>query len=278
MTDILHTVDINKLSREEFNDDPNGRLLIWEWPKIGPEYVIGVDVSTGVGLTNSVAHILKVGSIYEPYEQVAEFACNFLDPHDLVPVLNTVGRLYWCIGSGQPALMCIECNNAGESTQYDLMTQHNYSNLFIWKVYDRAGNVLTNRLGWWTTPRTRRKIVLHGARLLRSGGWKINSPWFIDEMADFELQRGVGSQMLDSEMEAIARHKSGALDDRLMAGFIAVWCAQDLREAGFENPVAVHQQWKERQEEREKALRVGRPEKDYQNTAISYEKMKESEW
>ncbi len=277
MEDIITAVGLEAIHKGDFDDDPNGRFLQFEEPKKNYRYVLGVDVATGVGLTNSVIHVLRVGTMYEPYTQVGEFACNFLDPHALAPIIDFLGRRYWNDDDDLPALACIECNNAGESTQYDLMTLYNYPNIFIWKVYDKAGNLLTNKLGWWTTPRTRRKIVLFGSRLLKSSMWHINSPWFIDEMADFELQRGVGNMLLDSEMEAIARHKPGALDDRLMAGFIAVWCAQDLREADYVDPIIEHQKFREREAENASRLAEGLPRKDYQNTAISWRDMREME-
>lgn len=277
MEDIITEVGLDAIRKGEFDDDPNGRFLEFEPPKRNAKYVVGVDVSTGVGLTNSVAHVLRVGTMYEPFIQVGEFACNFLDPHGLAPILDLLGRRYWNDDEELPALMCIECNNAGESTQFDLMTIYNYPNIFIWKVYDKTGNLLTNKLGWWTTPRTRRKIVLYGSRLLKSGMWQINSPWFVDEMADFELQRGVGNMLLDSEIEAIARHKAGALDDRLMAGFIAVWCAQDLREADYADPIVEHQKFKEREALQAERVAAGLPRKDYQNTAMSYREMRELE-
>lgn len=276
MDSIIHGVTLDAIKKDDFDDDPNGRLLIWEKPNHNHQYIVGVDVATGVGLTNSVAHVLRVGTMYEPFEQVAEFACNFIDPHSFAPILNKIGRMYHSYVDGLPALMCIECNNAGESTQYDLMTLYAYPNMFVWKVYDRAGNVLTNRLGWWTTPRTRRKIVLNGGRLLKSGMWVINSPWFIDEMADFVLLKGIGNTMLDSELEAVARHKSGALDDRLFAGFIAVWCANDLHAGEEEDPVLQHQKWLEREQERATLEDKGEPRPDYFNTDMSYTRMQES--
>lgn len=277
MEDIIVSVGMEAIRKGEFDDDPNGRFLEFEPPSRNASYVLGVDVATGVGLTNSVIHVLKMGTMYEPYVQVGEFACNFLDPHSLAPIIDFLGRKYFNWREELPALACIECNNAGESTQYDLMTLYNYTNIYVWKVYDKTGNLMTNRLGWWTTPRTRRKIVLYGSRMLKTGMWVINSPWFIDEMADFELQRGVGNALLDSEMEAIARHKAGALDDRLMAGFIAIWCAQDLREADIADPSIEHQKLRERQAENKELEAKGLPKRDYINTAISYREMKELE-
>ena len=275
MDSVIHTVSLEKISEKNFDQDPNGRLLIWEEPDRNCQYVVGVDVATGVGLTNSVAHVLRVGTMYEPFEQVAEFACNFIDPHSFAPILQYIGHYYRSNVDEQDALMAIECNNAGESTQYDLMTIYGYTNLYIWKVYDRAGNVLTNRLGWWTTPRTRRKIVLNGTRLLRTGMWHINSPWFIDEMADFVLLKGIGNAMMDSEMEAAAKHKAGAMDDRLFAGFIAVWCANDLHTGMEDDPVLQHQKWIEREHERALQEAKGEKRQDFQNCDMSYARMRE---
>jgi len=276
MEPILHDLRVQMIVKKDWDDDPQGRLLIWERPDPLCKYVVGVDVATGVGLTNSVAHVLRIGSMYEPFEQVAEFVCNYLDPHALSPVLDLIGKMYSSKQDELPALMCIECNNAGESTQYDLMTIYGYTNLYVWKVYDRAGNILTNKLGWWTTPRTRRKIVVHGSRMLRSGMWKINSPWFIDEMADFELVRGIGNSTLDSEIEAASgKHAQGAMDDRLMAGFIAVWCANDLHDLNTSDPVVERQRMLDRQAEQERRIEAGESRKDFQNSAYTWEEMKE---
>ena len=251
-------------SPSEFDFDYwNGRLLVYEDPDPTAEYVLGVDPSGGKGADRSVIQVLRLGDLKRPDTQVAEFASDFHGPHELAPVAALVGRLY-CGTAGDEALCIVECNGEfGDSCQFDLRTRMGYGNLFIWKVYDRTKNLASNRVGWWTTPSTRPKLIARGHHALVNGDLVVNSEYLLDEMEDFQSDHWM----------AKAQASSGRHDDRVMAFLIAYWGGHDnewlagidtagerkrLRAAGV-------------LEQAEKA--VSRPKPNWQNQAVSYDEM-----
>lgn len=245
-------------------DWANGRLLVWEPPEQGESYAIGVDPAEGVGADRSVCQVLKVGNLDHPDVQVAEFACDYLGPTFFADAVNTIGRFY--SGPDGEAFATIECNApCGDILVNDLRSRLDYGNLFIWKAYDRIGNVYTNKLGWWTNKTTRPKIIARGMHAFSQKDLIVNSTFLLDEMADFERDHFIA--------KAKARH--GRHDDRIMALLIGFWGAHDdeflagedigeqrrLRGLAGEiqNEMASQQAVKKRA--------------DYQSTAISYREM-----
>jgi len=194
----------------------NGRLLVFEAPRSGHRYALGVDVAEGVGQDRSVIQVLRIGTTKEPDEQVAEFASDHHDPIDLATLAASVGRFYHD-DSGEEALIIPECNGVGNGIPIDLQARLNYGNVFIWKVYDKMTNQLTNRLGWWTNRSTRPKLIAQGLHALTKRDLIVNSPFCLDEMEDFERDPFL----------AKAKARFGRHDDRIMALLIAYWGAHD---------------------------------------------------
>jgi hypothetical protein len=250
--------------REEFDFNYwNGRLLIYEEPNPEDTYCVGVDPSGGKGADRSVIQVVRVGDKFRPDEQVAEFASDFHGPHDLAPVAAMVGRLYGD-GAGGEAMLSVECNGEyGDSCLFDIRSRLQYGNLFVWKIYDKTTNLQTTRLGWWTTPSTRPKLIARGHHALVNGDLLINSEFLLDELEDFQ------GDLFMAKAQAI----SGRHDDRVMAMLIAYWAAHDNEwMAGFdtaEDRRRLKAAGKLEQATEEKATR----KTTWQNTAISYKDM-----
>lgn len=195
----------------------NGRLLCWEEPRPGFEYALGVDPAEGVGADRSVCQVLRKGTVDHPDIQVAEFACDFLDPVDFASVVKAIGDFY-ADPDGTEAFATIECNApCGDTMINDLRMRLNYSNLYIWKAYDKINNIFTNKLGWWTNRTTRPKLIARGLHAFANGDLRINSPFLLDEMEDFERDHFI----------AKAKARVGRHDDRIMSILIAYWGAHD---------------------------------------------------
>ena len=80
--------------KEYDHDYWNGRLVVYEDPIADANYVVGVDPSGGKGADRGVVQVLRVGDLTRADEQVAEFASDHHDPHDLAAVVALLGRLY----------------------------------------------------------------------------------------------------------------------------------------------------------------------------------------
>jgi hypothetical protein len=241
----------------------NGRCMIWELPRNGESYVLGIDVAEGVGGDRTVIEILRRGTDKRPDEQVAEFATDHHNPIEMVPIVNALGRFY-CDDERTEAMAVIECNTiGGQELQLALRTQYDYGNLFIWKIYDRRTNVYSSKLGWWTNRTTRPKLIVRGLHAMERGDLVINSPFLLDEMEDFQQDHFMAKAKArfgrhDDRVISILMAHVGAHDDEWLAG-------EDTAE---QRRLLTHASKIEQATE----TKVGR-KADFQNTAITYEEM-----
>lgn len=241
----------------------NGRLLVWEAPDAQAVYTLGVDPGQGKGEDRSVVQVIRNGDLKRGDEQVAEFASNFHGPVELAPVVAAIGRLYK--GFDDEALAVIECNTAGggDTCQFDLRSRFAYSNLFIWKTYDKRTNLWTQRLGWWTTAQSRGKVVARGLHSISSGDLKVHSPFLLDEMEDFETDLHL----------ARAKARFGRHDDRVMALLIGHWGAHDEEWLAGEDISAERKRLTTAEKLADVEERRSGVKADYQNTPVSAERM-----
>lgn len=194
-------------------------LQIWQHPRKGHRYVLGVDVGDGLGLDRSVCDVFRLGTIEEPEEQVAQFISDSLAPHPFASILDAIGHLYtW--PDGREALAAIECNYHGLSVQDTLQLHLGYRHFYIWEVLDQAdpSKRWTTKMGWVTTRKTRPILLdqlYSGVTLIDPitgfSDLRLNSSFTLDEMRDFQTDGALW------EAEA----GRGAHDDCIIAAGIA---------------------------------------------------------
>jgi hypothetical protein len=210
-------------------------LQVYQPPRKGQLYVIGVDVSNGQGLDASVIDVTRVGTIKEPDEQVAQFYTDSIEATDLAYIIGPIGELY-SGRDGLPALVAIECNGFGLGTQSELLRHVGYTNLFIWQHEDALTpeGRFTKRYGWWTSPRTRPLILqryFHAVKTVDPvtgyPDYRINSPLTIRELATFVSPGPLW----------MAEAAEGCHDDCIMAGAISVHIAHTIH-ADSREPIA----------------------------------------
>lgn len=252
-------------------------LQIWELPRPGSKYYIGVDVSDGIGADRSVISVVRAATDLRPFEEVAQYISADILPIDLAYVVDTAGRFY-SDGDGQEAKVAVETNNHGLATHSELDRHLGYSNFYIWQWEDsRPGaKKYTNKAGWYTSKRTRPLLITRLFQALTSfdevtglPDLVINSTHTFDEMRDFQTQ--------DTLVNAEAA--PGATDDCLFALGIAYFTAQqDYFESGRETIAETRRRlaW---QKERDKVLKQRRGmARDYINTDATAEDMEGSEF
>lgn len=248
----------------------NGKLLIWEAPKDGETYAIGVDPAEGVARDRSVCEVIKTGNLVHPDEQVAEFACDFLSPTDFADVVNTIGRFYRD-PDGTEAFATVECNApCGNTMILDLTQRCDYTNLYIWKQYDRINNLFTNKYGWWTNKTTRPNLIARGMDALQKGDLLINSSHLLDEMSDFERDHYI----------AKAKARYGRHDDRILALLMAYYGWHDQEWINGEDVATERRMRGQAGEIQKKILPELTKRADYMNTAITAREMasRADEW
>lgn len=245
-----------------------GVLAIWEYPRLRGQrrYILGVDVSDGLGQDYSVIDVIRQPTIEEPGEQVAQYVTNRLDPKALAFVCDAVGR-YYADPDGIEALAAIETNNHGLATQDTLQLHLGYSHFYVWEYADAASveRRYSTRIGWVTSPRTRPLLLasFYGAvtafdPITKQPDLVLNSPITRGELRHFITQTGIG------EAEA-AR---GQHDDCVMAAAIGYYVA--WRMAGGEvEPVAERR--RRRSAANALAIHNATPRPDYRNSPATAE-------
>lgn len=255
------------------------RLQIYEPPRRGKQYVIGVDVASGIGQDRSnrknesdrsVIDVCRVGDIDEGEEQVAQFVTYDMEPTDLAYVIDPIGRFYQSITDRQPALVAIECNGFGLGVMSEIRRHVGYNNLFIWQHEDAINeqSKFSRAYGWYTSQRSRALILQRYFRGLKSvdpvtgrADYRINSPFTMRELADFKTAG------------ALWEGEGDPHDDCIMAGAIAVHVAQTLQSEQREPLAETRRRKAEEKARAERAGMVLAQSVGWQNTDISVDEL-----
>lgn len=212
-------------------------LAIWEYPRTRGRrrYVMSVDVSDGLGQDYSSVDIIRLPTIEEPAEQVAQYVTNRLDAKQLAFVCDAIGHLY-ADEDGIEALAAIETNNHGLSTQDTLQLHLGYASFYVWEYADAASpdRRYSTKIGWVTSPRTRPLLIssFHDAVVNFDPitGWPdyiLNSPTTRGELRHFITPDTIGN--------AEAAH--GQHDDCVMSAAIGYYVAWRLA-GGEQEPIS----------------------------------------
>ena len=208
--------------RDISTEDPTGKVLIFEWPEDEEDYGLGLDCAGGVGLDNSAIQMLRKGNMQRNDTQVCEFVSPHLNASEMVPYCHAIGKMYSrkVHGTKRQCKMVIEIQAGGNLAQLELRKMgwtrfHHWLRAYDSKVLSRARS---NTLGWATNQWSRNQLIVTLMTYLRSGWLNINSPWFVDEMADLEAD--------ETSQKIKAQH--GAHDDRIMALGMVLFSLHDL--------------------------------------------------
>ena len=263
-----------RLGKEELRDLPSLRhsvLTIFEYPRArgSRRYVMSVDVGDGLGLDYSVVTIVRLPTIEEPAEDVAQYVSNTVKPSQLAFVCDAIGRFY-VDEDGTEALAAVELNNHGATVQ-DLLQLHlGYGSFYVWEVVDAATPEAryTKRIGWQTTVRTRPLLLekFHDA---------VTSLDPLSGIADFRLNSVITRQemhfFVTEGLLGEAEHAKGQHDDAIFSSAIGYYVAHRLA-GGEAEPIAERRR---RRQQLQAQTRLTGVTLDYRNTAVSADAAKE---
>lgn len=244
-------------------------LLVWEQPRKKQRYVIGVDVSSGVGKDRATIEVLRMPTLEEPAEQVAEFVSRWVKTDTLARIVDAVGHLFG--GADGEALVAVECNNMGIDVQGELQRHLGYTNFYIWEWLDKrkASQRLSNSFGFYTNAKTRPLILNRFVNDVRTidkvtgcADLVVNSPHLFQEMRAFLPPPG--GALWD------AQAAPGSHDDCIMGTAIADFCGHnqlfELGEPLSDQRRRLHEEFAER----ERLKKEAEPKKrDYINSPVS---------
>lgn len=177
-------------------------LRLYEPFREGHAYVIGADVSKGVGKDYSVAMVFDRCDGTR-LEEVALFRSNHTDERDFGHVLTMLGEMY-----GQ-AFVVPEINQ-GLLAATTIVTENRYWHVFERQSYDSVNvdpSTNTFRFGFFTSMQTKSMIVQGARNAFREGLIRVHSHDVLGEMRIFQV---------DSETQKYGVPK-GAHDDTVIA-------------------------------------------------------------
>lgn len=188
-----------------FDDTKSGNWKVWEMPKQGHIYSIGVDSSTGESDDYSCIQILDISNC----EQVAEYYGK-VDEDTLA--LETVKSGKWY---SDPTVIIEVTGGIGRAVQNQVM-KLGYYNLYRRETgYDQFGCAISDKLGWETKGGrgdggTKPLLLLDGKRYVHNLGI-IHDIETIEEFQNY-LRNDDGS----------SGARAGCHDDRVMAYLLAL--------------------------------------------------------
>ena len=156
-----------------FDENREGNLQIYDYPQWEEPYVIGADVSLGVGQDYSSAVVMN-----NKHEVVALYRNNRIDPSLWGELLFYLGRYY------NNAFLAVESNSMGIATLQKLDSM-GYVNLYRQTKVANVSNEEGERLGFRTTSATKPAIIGNLKNLIDNEGIMIPSPVMIQELKDY---------------------------------------------------------------------------------------------
>ena len=160
-------------SSKMFDENREGNLYIYEYPQWDQPYVVGADVSLGVGQDYSAAVVMNT-----KYEIVAHYRNNRIDPSMWGELLFYLGRYY------NNAFLAVESNSMGIATLQKLDSME-YVNLYRQTKVANVSNEEGERLGFRTTSATKPAIIGNLKNLIGNEEIMIPSPQIIQELKDY---------------------------------------------------------------------------------------------
>lgn len=179
-------------------EDDRGYLSIWQTPKIGESYVIGADVSEGVGQDWSVAYVRQRSN----GNYVARIRGQYF-PEEFAEALLMLAKYF------NSAWICFELNNHGHVLKDRLVNKHNYANLYRRRVLDETSSSWMMQVGFRTDRTSKERVASNFVARLREGKVHPYCEDLLTELTTFQRDDNGRLGAID-----------GAHDDCVMAAFL----------------------------------------------------------
>ena len=160
-------------SSSYFEDNREGHLEIWVPPNFSERFIIGADVSLGVGQDYSTAVVLNTNR-----EVCALFRDDHIDPSLFGDMLFYLGRYF------NNALLAVESNSLGIAT-LNRLKQMNYLNLYYQTKSANLSNEEGNKPGFRTTISTKPMIIGNLKRAIEDYDIDIKSDIIVSELKTY---------------------------------------------------------------------------------------------
>ena len=219
---------------EEDPADAESVLFIWQHPQPRINYSIGVDTAGGKGADSTVISVWALGYGNQPDAQVAEFSSSSVSHVEAFAFILAIAayyKKYMEIGVTkwkEPYVSIEQVEAVGDVAQ-NQMGLMGYKNFHKMPRYDGTPKKIAKqkrggaKTGWYTWGWSRPILTDSFVHWAKNGWAKINSPWMIGEMKDYEVHftaKGIEKY----------EHEEGKHDDRIMAAAMAIFCPHDMEQ------------------------------------------------
>ncbi len=152
---------------------------VWEPPRRGYEYTVGVDTARGGGRDDSAVVIIRMPE----YRQVAQWYDNSTAPKQLAYKIAAMAR-YYGTGADTMPICIVEVNDAGILVNAELEAMRGLEplDIYVWEYLDKVGQQTTTKTGWWTSYATKDALVGVANSLLMAGSVLVPSKAIQDDM------------------------------------------------------------------------------------------------
>ncbi len=198
----LGTVEIIGEEARFLRND-QGNVQVWEFPRVGTEYLITADLSEGVEADESESTHLQVIN----RERFAQVACanGKIPPDDAAVMLYALGKFYrW-------PWIAVEDNGPGLACLLKLK-ELGYPRIYKHRRLDLDSQKEVDKIGWHTDLRTRPLMLSELRAAVRRQDYTIVDEELIKECTTFCKQR-----------DGAWKHNSGCKDDRVISNAIVVY-------------------------------------------------------
>jgi hypothetical protein len=197
----------------------NTKLFVYRYPEPGRRYSVGIDTAGGGGLDRTVISVMEVNGGPIPDEQAAEIASDEVSAAEAYAFAMAICSWYdsWMIA-------CEQIRKPGDICQLQ-MKQMGWPNARVHSFVRYDGKKVqkskATKKGWYTTSWSRPLLLSMYIAAVENGWYKPNSKFLYEEFDTFE------ARYTDSGLTRM-EHQQGKHDDRLFAGAISYFIANDL--------------------------------------------------
>lgn len=196
------------------------RLIVWEEPKAGRDYSIGIDTADGLNIVDEDRTVINVTQSAHgnfPDIQVAELCSLRINPPQAVGFAAAMGAWYGKkTRDPRGVKFCIEQRERpGDDCQHQLkMMGFLYHHKMIRYDDKKVKENNSNKDGWysgvWSVPFLMNRFV----DAVENGWYKANSKWLIRELENLERKKtATGKTKI--------QHQTGKKDDRVRAAALS---------------------------------------------------------
>jgi hypothetical protein len=193
--------------------DPDLKLLVWEFPREGHTYGIGLDCGEGIGQDRTCIQVLREATPFEPPMQVAEWVSDRTTAFQAWPFCLAVATWYSMYSPVAnrvvQARVAIEAFTNGASAQNEIQ-KRGWVNFHPWQYNDtrkKKSEGSTQRIGVYTNQWFRASMQDMFLTALSEEAIDLPSPYLVQELVTLEREPGT--------KKAVAA--AGSHDDRFMS-------------------------------------------------------------